>query len=51
MSAEGAEGRGEHQGRIGFSVRSCATVRGSVAFRFRKSPFGQTATSPRRLGA
>ena len=26
-----AKGREEHHGRVGFSVRSCATVRGSVA--------------------
>ncbi len=46
LSAEDAEGRGEHQRRIGFSLRSCAALRQSGIICTRKSLFRQTSTSP-----
>lgn len=46
LSAEDAEGRGEHQWRIGFSLRDCAALRRSTAICTRKSVFRQTSTSP-----
>ena len=49
LSAEDAEGHGEHQRRGGVSVCSWAAGRGPVALCFCKSLFGQASTGPRSV--